>query len=138
MDKAEEKDNEDLHTKAEWLKKSAGTHTLLGNKLSNIAKRMKANERHKEDRRGYKENVLINKKTMDKYKQRAELASKKKQLNQKQRKQVEENLRKKHKKKSRTSEERKAEEQTKMEETIDSMQQDAIEIDELKKGGGRM
>ena len=93
---------------------------------------MKANERHKEDRKGYKDNVHISKKTMDKYKQRAELASKKKQLNQKQRKQVEENLRKKHKKKSRTSEERKAEEQMIMEETIDSMQQDAIEIDEIK------
>ena len=64
LDKAEEKDNEDLHTKAEWLKKSAGTHTLLGNKLSNIAKRMKANERHKEDRKGYDDNVLINKNTM--------------------------------------------------------------------------
>ena len=32
-----------------WLRKQAEAHTLLGNKLTNIARRMKANARNKED-----------------------------------------------------------------------------------------
>ena len=43
---------------------------------------MKANERHKEDRDKYDDAVQINKKTMDRYKQSAEIASRKKQLAQ--------------------------------------------------------
>ena len=113
--------------------KSASTHTILGNKLSNIAKRMKANERHKGDTKRYQENVATNERTKDKYKQRAEQASRKKQLDQQQRKQVEGNLRKQHKKKRGASGEREAEVKKAMEEIIDSMQQDAYEIDELRK-----
>ena len=41
----EEEDNAELVTRAEWLRKVAGEHTVMGNKLISIARRMKTNAR---------------------------------------------------------------------------------------------
>jgi hypothetical protein len=95
LEKVESVEQEETQTKAEWLKKSSSDHSTLGNKLSNIAKRMIANERHKANEQAYRENVAINEITMERYKQHAEIASKKKSLSDQRRKQIDDNMWKK-------------------------------------------
>ena len=45
LDRIVEEDNEEFLTKANWLQKSANSHSLLGNKLNSISKRMHVNEK---------------------------------------------------------------------------------------------
>ena len=58
----------------------AADHSLLGNKLNSIAKRMKANTRCKDNKERYDDNVRINDQTLTAYLQHAKQATTKKEL----------------------------------------------------------
>ena len=62
LDKVDEDENEELLTKAAWLKKSASIRSSLGNKVGSISKGMHANERNRGNKQLYEENIHINKK----------------------------------------------------------------------------
>ena len=82
----------------DWLKESASNHTILGNKLSNIAKRMMVNGRSREDAARCKINENTNEHTMGRYMQIAGKAARKKNLDDYQKKQIKENINKNMKK----------------------------------------
>ena len=60
LNRVGDEDKEECLTKATWLKKSANNHSLLGNKLNTMAKRMHANVSNKGNRELYEENVATN------------------------------------------------------------------------------
>ena len=49
------------------VKKTSAKHTVLANKLTNIARRMKANERNKNDSNPYDKNIELNETTKHAY-----------------------------------------------------------------------
>ena len=59
----EEEENADLVTRAEWLRKVAEEHTAMGNKLINIARRMKIKARRNGSSDGTEENPMLMGKT---------------------------------------------------------------------------
>ena len=85
-------------SRVDWLKESASNHTTLGNKLSNIAKRMMASERIKEDTARREKNSNTNEKTMGNYMQLAETVARKQNLTEHKRKLIKDNVKKKMKK----------------------------------------
>ena len=56
-------------TRLQMLNGIVAAHTVLGNKLKSIAKRMVTSERNKEDRKKQKDNEICNKQTALKYEQ---------------------------------------------------------------------
>ena len=59
---------EEETTKAKWLRSQTTIHNELGNKLINVAQRMKANSQHRREEEKYEENIRLNQKTMEAYK----------------------------------------------------------------------
>ena len=84
----EEESNAEAATRVEWLRKAAGDHTKLGNKLINVARRMKTAARNKEHTEKNEENANLNKATCEAYEQLASNISKKMQLTEHQKKQM--------------------------------------------------
>ena len=78
-------------TRLEVLRSIAGDHTLLGNKLNSIARRMKTNARNKGDRSTCDENERPNASTRSTYGAYASRAAKRKDLTDQQKQHMKSN-----------------------------------------------
>ena len=85
---------EELKTRAEWLRAMSHDHAEMGNKLINVARRMKSMAMNKHDKAKAEINQKYNEDTMQAYKRTAEARSKKKELTDKQKQQIKESWRK--------------------------------------------
>ena len=81
-------------TKTKWLKKIAGQHAKLGNKLLSTAKRIKAEGYHREERQGTETNKKLIGTTIHSYIMLAAEQAKKHSLTEEQEKQVKSNWQK--------------------------------------------
>ena len=64
-------ENFELVSRVEWLRKIAGEHTVLGNKLIHIARRMKINARQGRDPEKWEQHCTLNHITMHAYNEKA-------------------------------------------------------------------
>ena len=71
------------------LRKTAGAHTVLGNKLINVARRIKANIKHTEDPQKLQPNHKLNAATMEAYSEQADNISGRLHLTAEQRQRIE-------------------------------------------------
>ena len=118
-------------TRLEMLRSLAADHNLLGNKLNSIAKRMKTNARCKDNKERCDENVRINNQTLKAYFHHAEKAAKKKELSDEKKRQIKANWYRKRPGKVKNENEREAV-NTKYEDQLQSLQQSAQEIHEMR------
>ena len=80
--------NDELATRADWLRKTAGEHAAMGNKLINIARRMKANANQQVHPANVVKNKEYDQKSREAYEEKATNTSKKKNLNEHQKLQI--------------------------------------------------
>ena len=92
-------------TKAEWLREIPERHTVLGNKVQNIARRMKINESKKSKEDVYGENVMLDNDTKRIYLQEAGQMARQRSLADNQKKQIREEWDKKIEKGEKASDE---------------------------------
>ena len=85
LGKIDKEDNDEISTKANRLKNSANSHSMLGNKLNSMAKRMHANERNRGNKELHDENICINVNTIKLYRQGVEAATTKLNITEKSR-----------------------------------------------------
>ena len=81
-------ENTSVVTKAKWLRQVAATHTKMGNKLINVARRMKANSSREVVSQRKEENTMLIQRTYNAYCEEAAKQSKRRQLNDQQQKQI--------------------------------------------------
>ena len=93
-DLQEDEGDEELKARAEWLRAMSHDHAEMGNRLINVARRMKSMAASKHDQANDEINRRYNEDTMRAYKRTAEERSKKKELTDKQRQQIKESWRK--------------------------------------------
>ena len=80
----EDEENAEAATRAEWLRKAAGEHTRMGNKLINVARRIKTMARNKDNTEKNEADAKLNAITCEAYNNLAEEVGKSKQLSEQQ------------------------------------------------------
>ena len=118
-------------TRLEVLRSIAGYHTLLGNKLNSIARRMKTNARNKGDRSTHEENDRLNASTLNTYQTYASRAASRKDLTDQQKQHMKSNWYRRRTDKAKNEEEAK-EIQAKYAEQIESTQRAEQEIEDMR------
>jgi len=85
---AEAQADEEQVTRLQMLNAIAAQHSVLGNKLKSISKRMVTTERNRSDPKKQKENRTYNEQTLASYRRTSSKAAKKQELSEAQRKQI--------------------------------------------------
>ena len=84
----EDKQNNRLAAKADWLRRLAQDHAAQGNRLTNIARRMKVIAGDASDSSRRRDNRCFNQATLDAYNKQAKASGAKENLTEQQKKQI--------------------------------------------------
>ena len=125
-----EQTNEEAVLQAEWLRNQAEAHTILGNKITNVARRMKAGDKHGRGQQSEGSNRHYNQSTIKAYEKVSGKMAKNRTMTQEQKDKVEIKWRNTGSRKIRKEEQRKQEDEA-LQQHIEEIEQAATEFHEM-------